>query len=111
MRSLDQDSFLPSAIQRYHQLFTPAIQVVNGIVAILGSKHATATSHALDFLSNHASTIAILLKTQADYVTLAILEDIHLVVNLCANVLPAVPRNELVGASIGASAFGTDIYL
>jgi nuclear pore complex protein Nup205 len=93
---LDHDSFLPSAIQRYHQLFTPAVQAVNGIVAILGSRHSTATSHALDFLSNHASTIAILLKTQADYVTLGILEEIHLVVNLCANVLPTVPRNELV---------------
>ena len=39
---LDQDSFLPSAIQRYHQLFMPALQVVDGLLATLGSKHATA---------------------------------------------------------------------
>lgn len=40
----DNDSFLPSAIARYHQLLTPAIQVIDGILAILGNKHSTATS-------------------------------------------------------------------
>ncbi|EAU87534.1 hypothetical protein CC1G_11206 [Coprinopsis cinerea okayama7 len=98
---MDHDSFLPSAIQRYHQLFTPAVQVVNAIIAVLGNKHTTATNHALDFLSNHSSTIAILLKTQADYVPLSILEELHLVVNLCASVLPSVPRTDLLSANSG----------
>lgn len=39
---IDQDSFLPSAIQRYHQLFTPALQIVNGILAMLGDEHTSA---------------------------------------------------------------------
>lgn len=40
---LDQDSFLPSAVQRYHQLFMPALQVIDAITMILGSKHTTAS--------------------------------------------------------------------
>ncbi|THV01933.1 hypothetical protein K435DRAFT_581839, partial [Dendrothele bispora CBS 962.96] len=35
------DTFLPSAVQRYHQLFIPSLQVVNSMLTTLGSKHAT----------------------------------------------------------------------
>lgn len=35
----DQDSFLPSAIQRYHQLFVPSLQFIDGMLAALGTKH------------------------------------------------------------------------
>lgn len=40
----EQDSFLPSAVHRYHQLFMPALQVVGGILATLGNRHTTATN-------------------------------------------------------------------
>lgn len=40
----DHDSFLPSAVQRYHQLFMPALQLVDGLLATLGPGHATALS-------------------------------------------------------------------
>lgn len=39
----DQGSFLPPAIQRYHQLLMPALQVVDGIIATLGTRHTTAS--------------------------------------------------------------------
>jgi len=52
---------------------------------------------ALDFLSSHGPTIAILLKNETDYVPLSLLEEIHLIVTLGGNVLPAVPKSELVG--------------
>jgi nuclear pore complex protein Nup205 len=42
----DQDSFLPSAIHRYHQLFMPALQLVDGMLATLGTKHATVSNQA-----------------------------------------------------------------
>lgn len=51
---------------------------------------------AIDFLSNHASTIAILLKVEADYVTLSMLEEIHLLVTMSGMLLTAVPKTELV---------------
>ena len=44
VQSLDHDSFLPSAIQRYHQLFMPALQVVDGMLTTLGSKHSSAAN-------------------------------------------------------------------
>jgi nuclear pore complex protein Nup205 len=40
----EQDSFLPSAIQRYHQLFMPALQLVYGVLATLGPQHVTAAN-------------------------------------------------------------------
>jgi len=41
---LDHDHFLPSAIQRYHQVFMPALQLVNTILAALGSGHSFAVN-------------------------------------------------------------------
>ncbi|KAF8154003.1 nucleoporin Nup186/Nup192/Nup205 [Crassisporium funariophilum] len=101
---IDLDSFLPSAVQRYHQLFMPALQIVDGMLATLGSKHTTATHQALDFLSNHGSTIAILLKNEAESVSLPTLEEIHLIVALCTSVLPSVPKTELLSPNSGFGA-------
>ena len=47
----DQSSLLPSAIQRYHQLFMPTLQLINGVLMTLGSSHQTATSQVC--ISNH----------------------------------------------------------
>ncbi|KAF8878281.1 nucleoporin Nup186/Nup192/Nup205 [Gymnopilus junonius] len=101
---IDQNSFLPSAIQRYHQLFMPALQVVDAMLATLGSKHLTATQQALEFLSNHGSTIAILLKNEEEHVILPIVEEIHLVVTLCVNILPSVPKTEVLTPNSGFGA-------
>ncbi|CAA7262620.1 unnamed protein product [Cyclocybe aegerita] len=101
---IDQDSFLPSAIQRYHQLFMPALQVVDGMLATLGSRHTTATHQALEFLSAHGATIAILLKNEAEQVILPTLEEIHLIVALCTSILPSVPKTELLSPNSGFGA-------
>ncbi|KAH9477078.1 Nuclear pore complex protein Nup205 [Psilocybe cubensis] len=101
---IDQDSFLPSAIQRYHQLFMPALQVVDGILTTLGDKHATATHQALEFLSAHGSTIAILLKNDSEAVTLPSMEEIHLIITLCTSILPTVPKTEVLAPNSGFGA-------
>lgn len=44
----DNDSFLPSAMQRYHQLLLPALQVVMSIATTLGSEHLTANNQVRD---------------------------------------------------------------
>jgi nuclear pore complex protein Nup205 len=41
---IDHDNLLPSAIQRYHQMFMPALQLINGILMSLGSNHTGATA-------------------------------------------------------------------
>ena len=51
---------------------------------------------ALDFLSSHSPTVVILLKNDTDNVPLSLLEEIHLIITLCANVLPSVPKSEMV---------------
>ncbi|KAI0776838.1 nucleoporin Nup186/Nup192/Nup205 [Trametes elegans] len=96
---LDQDSFLPSAVQRYHQLFMPALQLVSGILITLGPKHTTAANHALQFLSAHRDTAVILLKNEVDELSLAVMEEIRLLVSLCSNVVHLVPKTELLSNS------------
>jgi hypothetical protein len=45
---LDHDHFLPSAIQRYHQLFLPALQLIDAILATLGPGHSFAVNQVGD---------------------------------------------------------------
>ena len=52
IRWLDHDHFLPSAIQRYHQIFMPALQLVNTILATLGSGHTFAVNQVLYHISS-----------------------------------------------------------
>ncbi|KAF5361405.1 hypothetical protein D9758_006258 [Tetrapyrgos nigripes] len=106
---VDQDNFLPSAVQRYHQLFMPSLQVVNAMLATLGSKHATVSHQALDFLSTHSATIVILLKNETGDLSLALLEEVHLLVVLCAKVLPLVPQSEMASSHSGFGAINTAI--
>ncbi|TFY64741.1 hypothetical protein EVJ58_g2418 [Rhodofomes roseus] len=94
---MDNDSFLPSAVQRYHQLFLPALQLVGGILVTLGHRHTTAVNQALQFLSSHRDTLIILLKNEVDDLSLAVIEEMRLIVSLCANVLHLVPKSELLG--------------
>ncbi|KAF8130340.1 nucleoporin Nup186/Nup192/Nup205 [Boletus edulis] len=84
---MDQDSFLPRAIQRYHQLFMPALQLVVAMLASLGTKHTTANNQALEFLSSHRDTIYI--------------EEIHLLVSLSGSLLSLVPKSELLTMNTG----------
>ncbi|KAJ7279033.1 hypothetical protein C8J57DRAFT_1434189 [Mycena rebaudengoi] len=106
---MDQDSFLPSAIHRYHQLFMPALQFVDGMLATLGTKHATVSNQAQDFLSSHSATIVILLKNETEEIPLALVEEVHLLVSLCASVLPHVPKSELLSPHSGFGAIHSAI--
>ncbi|KAL0579383.1 hypothetical protein V5O48_002608 [Marasmius crinis-equi] len=106
---VDHDTFLPSAIQRYHQLFMPSLQLVNAMLATLSAKHATASSQVLDFLSRHSSTVVILLKNETEDVSLALLEELHLLVSLCGQVLPLVPRTDLLSTHSGFGAINSAI--
>ncbi|KAH0834004.1 hypothetical protein J3R83DRAFT_11240 [Lanmaoa asiatica] len=98
---MDQDSFLPSAIQRYHQLFMPALQLVVAMLASLGTKHTTANNQALEFLSSHRDTIVIMLKNDSEEVALSYIEEIHLLVSLSGSLLPLLPKSELLTMNTG----------
>ncbi|KAH9922299.1 nucleoporin Nup186/Nup192/Nup205 [Epithele typhae] len=100
---LDRDGFLPSAVQRYHQLFLPALQLAAGMLVTLGERHTTAANQALQFLSMHRDTAVLLLKNDADELSLSVIEELRLLVLLCSNVVHLVPRAEL----LSSSGFGT----
>ncbi|TRM60040.1 nucleoporin Nup186/Nup192/Nup205 [Schizophyllum amplum] len=100
---MDHNSFLPSAIHRYHQLFMPALQVLNAMLATLGGKHATAANAVLDFITTHNATIVILIKTDIASLPLSVLDELHLIVSLCTHVLTYVPKEQLASPN---TAFG-----
>ncbi|OBZ74918.1 hypothetical protein A0H81_05368, partial [Grifola frondosa] len=98
--------FLPSAVQRYHQLFMPALQLVSGMLIALGPKHTTAGNHALQFLSSHSDTAVLLLKNEVDELSISVMEEISLLVSLCGNVVHLVPKTELLSHSGFGSLHG-----
>jgi nuclear pore complex protein Nup205 len=95
----------------------PALQVVNGMLARFGTKHKTIATQVrfspesclhesyerfqvLEFLSSHRDTIVILLKTDTEPTPLSVIEEMHLLVSVCAGVLPLVPPSELVRSAM-----------
>ncbi|KAI9512151.1 nucleoporin Nup186/Nup192/Nup205 [Russula earlei] len=98
---IDHHHFLPSAIQRYHQLFMPAVQLIDTILATLGSGHSFAVNQALEFLSSHRDTIVMILRNDGDEYFLSVLDEIHLLVYLCSVIFPSVPKSELASGSGG----------
>ncbi|KAG8950572.1 hypothetical protein FRC04_007391 [Tulasnella sp. 424] len=86
---LDFDSFLPTAVQRYHQIIIPALQLVVSILSASGQA-PTVLKQALDFVLTQRKTILALLTDYWDHLTLSRLKDLQLLVSLCSFVLPAV---------------------
>lgn len=77
----------------------PTLQLANAMLATLGSKHTTASQQVLEFLSRHSATIVIMLKSDLeDELSLALIEEVHLIVSLSCNVLPLVPKVDLVSS-------------
>jgi nuclear pore complex protein Nup205 len=81
----------------------PALQLVSSVLATLGQDHASAGNQALEFLSNHRDTIVILLKHDAEFSALSIVDEVSLLVHLCAEVFPLVPKIDL---QTSVSGFG-----
>ncbi|EJD04791.1 uncharacterized protein FOMMEDRAFT_153883 [Fomitiporia mediterranea MF3/22] len=99
--ALDHDSFLPSTLSRYHQLFVPALQLATGLVATLGSKHAVVSKQILDFIHSHRDTLVIMLKQDASLFALSSIQELDLIISLCALVVPSVPQTDFVATNSG----------
>lgn len=54
----------------------------------------------LDFLYNHRETFIIMLKQDVTSLSLSILEELTLLVDLCGLVVPSVPKVDLVSPFI-----------
>ncbi|GJJ07119.1 hypothetical protein Clacol_001319 [Clathrus columnatus] len=99
---LDYDSFLPSAVYRYHQLVLPALSLVNSLVATLG-KSSRAPEQLLRFLLSHRETFLILIRENALKPSLQQVQELHLLVTTCSFVTPLVHASDLKSP---ASGFG-----
>ena len=91
----DHDSFLPPAVDRYHQLLHPTLQLVESVLATVGAKNPDATKQALDFVMHHRETLRILI-VESQQLSLSQLKELPLVVGICTYVVPRVPRADLV---------------
>ena len=56
------------------------------------------SSQILEFITTHHATIAILIKTDVEALSLSTVEELHLIVSLCTRVLPYVEKEQLVSA-------------
>ena len=112
---LDHDSFLPSAVHRYHQLVLPALELANSLIATLGVSSQASKPvrffypfsigsersdchclQALDFLLAHRETFLILLRESTPAPSLQQIRELHLLVSMCSYVTSRVERAELV---------------
>ncbi|KAH7108531.1 nucleoporin Nup186/Nup192/Nup205 [Auriculariales sp. MPI-PUGE-AT-0066] len=94
---LDDNSFLPTPIQRYHQVLLPALQLVDSVLSSSTVSSAAAAKQALAFVLAHRETVLAVLRDASSRVTLSILSCLQLVVALCSFVVPHVPPAELTG--------------
>ncbi|KAF8742046.1 Nucleoporin, partial [Rhizoctonia solani] len=90
------ESFLPSALERYHQILVPALEIATSVVSTIGSDSPNvAKQQALNFILAHRETCLMLFTTEETYLPLASVRELHLFVALCALVAPHVDSKDL----------------
>ncbi|KAF8525593.1 nucleoporin Nup186/Nup192/Nup205 [Hysterangium stoloniferum] len=99
---IDCNSFLPSAVYRYYQMLLPALELVNSIVATLGTA-SQAGPQTLQFLFMHRETFLISLREVAPIPTLQQIRAIHLLISISSYVTSLVEATSLRSP---ASGFG-----
>ncbi|CAE6449212.1 unnamed protein product [Rhizoctonia solani] len=88
-------SFLPSALERYHQILVPALEIATSVVSTIGSDSPNVAKQALNFILAHRETCLMLFTTEETYLPLASVRELHLFVSLCALVAPHVDSKDL----------------
>ncbi|CDZ97366.1 Uncharacterized conserved protein [Phaffia rhodozyma] len=91
----DYDSFLPPAIERYHQILIPVLQLTTGVLSSVGSTSPVGITEALGFINAHRETILALLKDTPSVTSLISIKELSLLVSLFTHVLPRVAQEDL----------------
>ncbi|CAE6492429.1 unnamed protein product [Rhizoctonia solani] len=92
------ESFLPSALERYHQILVPALEIATSVISTIGSDSPNVAKQALNFILAHRETCLMLFTTEETYLPLASVRELHLFVSLCALVAPHVEAKDLSDA-------------
>ena len=93
----DTDSLFSPALERWHQLVKPTLQLVASVLATLGSSNGEAHKQAMEFVLNHRETMRALLM-ESGRLSLAHLSELSLVIAIGSYVVPKVDRNDLVSS-------------
>ncbi|KAI9142102.1 nucleoporin Nup186/Nup192/Nup205 [Paraphysoderma sedebokerense] len=101
---VDYEGFLPPATQRYHQLLTPALQLLVGILSSTGRDNATATKRLSSFVIAHSETLVTILKDRVPKVTISGLTELQLVTSIFSFLSGnrAILKDMNIGTSIGS---------
>lgn len=91
----DAESFLPPAVERWHQLVKPTLQLVASILSAAGSTNGEAVKQGTDFVIGHRETLRSLLLESGRF-SLSHLAELSLIVTICSYVAAKVDHNELV---------------
>ncbi|KAB5590005.1 Nuclear pore complex protein [Ceratobasidium theobromae] len=89
------ESFLPSAVERYHQILVPALELATSVISTIGSDSPNVAKQALNFILTHRETCLMLFTNEEAYLPLASVQELHLFVALCALVAPYVEWRDL----------------
>ncbi|KAG8681201.1 hypothetical protein FRC08_015790, partial [Ceratobasidium sp. 394] len=92
------ESFLPSALERYHQILVPALELATSVVSTIGSDSPNVAKQAMSFVLARQETCLSLITNQETYLPLANVRELHLFVSLCALVAPHVDERDLNNA-------------
>ncbi|QRV99341.1 structural constituent of nuclear pore protein [Ceratobasidium sp. AG-Ba] len=75
------ESFLPSALERYHQILVPALEVATSVVSTIGSDSPNVAKQALSFVLARRETCLSLFTSEETYLPLANVRELHLFVS------------------------------
>ncbi|KAG9119549.1 hypothetical protein FRC07_005386 [Ceratobasidium sp. 392] len=89
------ESFLPSALERYHQIIVPALEVATSVVSTIGSDSPNVAKQAMAFILAHRETCLGLFTSEDVYLPLSTIRELHLFISLCALVAPHVDEKDL----------------
>ncbi|KAG9095701.1 hypothetical protein FRC06_009514, partial [Ceratobasidium sp. 370] len=92
------ESFLPSALERYHQILVPALELATSVASTIGSDSPNVAKQAMSFVLARRETCLSLFTNEETYLPLANVRELHLFVSLCALVAPHVDEPDLNNA-------------
>ncbi|EDO29100.1 predicted protein, partial [Nematostella vectensis] len=81
----DEDSFVPSVMDRYRQLLLPALQVISTILASLGPQHREASMKVLGVVVSHADVFTSILQDRTPVHTPSSLQELALITGIICN--------------------------
>ncbi|KAL1920837.1 uncharacterized protein VTP21DRAFT_11472 [Calcarisporiella thermophila] len=76
------DTFIPTSVERYHDLFEPPLQVLVALLSTMGRGNSAAVNRVVNWVGHHQEVLSAILRDKPSVVTLAQLREIRLITAL-----------------------------